>query len=95
MEFGVSQVGGVLGKGEKGKLAEFESLSCGKGGERRVAGVVGVCAITEDLEEREIDCLFWRGGRESLNLGSEEKFGKDVGSWSIGRSSDQVDGSAG
>lgn len=95
LKFGVSQFSGVFGKGEKGKLAEFEGLSCGKGGERWVASVVGVRAITEDLKEGKIGCLLWRGGRKSLNLGSEEKFGKYVGSWSISRSSDQIDSSAG
>lgn len=64
----------------------------GESGERG-GGVVGVCPIAEDLEEREVGGVIG-GGREGLDLRSGEELGEDEGVGCGGCAGDQVDGSA-
>ena len=55
--------------------------------------VRSVCAVGEDLEEREVRGEVGRGG-EGLDGGCLEELGEEVGVWGGGGTDDQVGGCA-
>lgn len=76
-------------EGEEGELAELERLRGVELGEGRCGFVVGVGAIAEDLEEREVRDVFLGAG-EGLDLRCCEELGKDKGVGVGGCAGDEV-----
>lgn len=68
----------MLGQSEERKLAQLERLCLVQGRKIGSGCVVGVGAVAEDFEEREMGCIFGAFG-EGKNLWRGEEFGEDKG----------------